>query len=297
MQKILIIGSHGFIGNNLSNFFFEKGYDVYKSDIIDCSNQRKYFKINSLNDYKLIFTKYNFQLCVNCSGAASVPNSITSPLNDFRLNTSNVFEILNSIRLYNKDCKFINLSSAAVYGNPLTLPVKETDHINPLSPYGYHKLMSENICKEFSELFSLKTCSLRIFSAYGPGLKKQIFYDLFQKAKENSNIILYGTGNESRDFIFIEDLTKAIWLTFLKTAFKGESINIANGMQVFIKDAVNIFFENYKKEISIKFGGEQRQGDPNNWLANIDVLKSFGYKSNYDLNLGLSKYINWLNSL
>ena len=189
-MKILIIGSRGFIGHHLFSYFSEKGNEVWGTDVVDdYINKERYFLIDASNsDYSSVFQSAEFDLCVNCSGAANVPESLKNPLRDYYLNTVNVFKILEAIRKFQPACKFINLSSAAVYGNPKQMPVKEDARPDPLSPYGFHKLQAEQICKEFYDFYNIRTCSLRIFSVYGPGLKKQLFWDLYNKAKKGVSL-------------------------------------------------------------------------------------------------------------
>ena len=127
-----------------------------------------------------IFLQHTFDICINASGSGSVQYSIENPQEDYRLNAKNVFEILSAISKFNTRCRFLNFSSAAVYGNPETNPVSEKTRTKPLSPYGFHKLISEQICAEFYHLNKIKTCSMRVFSSYGEGLHKQLFWDIFQ---------------------------------------------------------------------------------------------------------------------
>ena len=192
-MKILIIGSRGFIGHYLFSYFSEKGNEVWGTDVVDdYINKERYFLIDASNsDYSSVFQSAEFDLCVNCSGAANVPESLKNPLRDYYLNTVNVFKMLEAIRKFQPACKFINLSSAAVYGNPKQMPVKEDARPDPLSPYGFHKLQAEQICKEFYDFYDIRTCSLRIFSVYGPGLKKQLFWDLYNKAKKGVPFSLF----------------------------------------------------------------------------------------------------------
>ena len=293
-MKVLIIGSKGFIGAHALTFFRNKNPDCYGCDVVVDYTDPKYFLIDSTNaDYDFIFEKQQFDVCINCSGAASVPDSLENPLRDFRLNTANVFTILNAIKKHNPQCKFINLSSAAVYGNPTSLPIKETHTPAPISPYGKHKLMAEEICKEFSALFHIKTCSLRIFSAYGPGLKKQLLWDLYQKSKKEK-VELFGTGEEGRDFIYIDDILQIIELVIEKGDFCGEAINVANGKQIKIKDLVETFYTELNYAGKVSFKGANRSGDPLNWEADISYLKSIGYKQSHTLKKSIKKHIQWL---
>ena len=299
MKNILIIGSKGFIGKHLKVFLEKKKFNVWGADVItDYTETDQYVVIDAANaDYREVFEKQQFDICINCSGAASVPDSLLHPLRDYNLNTVNVFKLLEAIRSNQPTCKFINLSSAAVYGNPKNLPIQENAQINPVSPYGFHKLMSEQICTEYFQFFKIPTCSMRIFSAYGEGLKKQLFWDLYQKTKNNKEIILYGTGLESRDFIYIKDLINAIYIVALNATFDGQVLNVANGEEVFIKDCVKTFYNFFDKKITYKFSGEGRKGDPNNWAADINSLKQLGYKKQYNLNEGLHNFYQWIKEI
>lgn len=295
-MNVIIIGSKGFIGNNLFNYFQIKGYNVSGADVmVDYADTEHYFLIDASNsDYNDVFQHSKFDVCVNCSGAASVPESLMNPIRDYYLNTTNVFRILEAIRKHQPKCRFVNLSSAAVYGNPQVLPVNELLEPNPLSPYGFHKLQAEQICKEYWGFFGIPTCSLRIFSVYGPGLKKQIFWDLFRKAKSGIPFSLYGTGNESRDFIYILDLVKAIELVIKFSNFEADIVNVANGKEIKIEDAVSTFFSFFKPEIKYSFSGEIRKGDPVNWRADISKLINYGYHPSVDIITGLSSYYEWI---
>lgn len=297
-MNILIIGSKGFIGSNLVSYYLLSAHTVWGCDVVVDYVTDHYYLIDSTNsDFHSIFENQHFDLCVNCSGAASVPDSLLHPMRDFNLNSFHVFKILDAIRLYQPNCKFINLSSAAVYGNPTELPISEIHPVNPLSPYGYHKLNSEKMLEEFHLFFGIPTCSLRIFSAYGNGLKKQLFWDLYKKAKSCNSFTLFGTGNESRDFIFIADLVEAIDITINNSHFKADIINVANGEEVLIKDAAKIFFSFFNSKIDYSFSGEERKGDPNNWKADISKLKSLGYKPSFNLETGLQKYYQWITTI
>lgn len=297
-MKIIVIGSKGFIGSNLLKYFTEKQYNVYGADVVvDYSETGRYFLVDATNaDFHEIFQKEAFDLCVNCSGAASVPDSLQNPYRDFSLNTYNVFKLLDAIRLYQPTCKFLNISSAAVYGNPKSLPIKESDPVLPVSPYGLHKGMSEQICREFYEIFNIPTLSVRVFSAYGEGLKKQLFWDLYQKARnQNSKTIeLYGSGRESRDFIYIKDLVRLIELLAHKADFYGTVLNAASGSEVFIDEAVNVFYGFFEKPVSYQFTGKIREGDPVNWVADVGKIKMLGFSPQFSLEKGLKNYLKWV---
>lgn len=292
-MKILITGSKGFIGSHLVRYF-DKQHEVWQCDVVTDYTTPRYMQIDASNsDFNAVFESQSYDVCINCSGAASVPDSLKHPYRDFLLNTANVYALLNAIHTHYPACKFINLSSAAVYGNPQILPVAEYAQIAPMSPYGRHKAMAEAICKEFAEEFGVPTCSLRIFSAFGNGLRKQIFWDMNLKMTDTAEAMFFGTGEESRDFIHIQDIAQVVDLVIKNAVFKGEAINVANGEAITIRDAVNLFarLKGYKGQII--FNGTVREGDPRFWKADIRILKEWGYQQTMTFEKGLKDYIVW----
>lgn len=295
-MNILIIGSNGFIGSNAKSYFANLGYKVYSADVTPNYAEQNYFQITTIEtDIPNIFRNNKFDICLNCAGSANVNTSLKNNLNDFILNTHLVYIILNAIKENQRECKFINLSSAAVYGNPIETPIGEKELAKPISPYGFHKYYAEQICKEFNEIYNIKTCSLRIFSAYGNGLNKQLFWDIYHRMNSNSKeIVLYGTGNESRDFIHIFDILQSLNIIMQHSNFNADSINIANGEEILIKNAVETFAKLFNWEGKIIFNNQIRAGDPQNWKADITIIKSLGYQQSIRLEEGLSKYIQWI---
>ena len=293
-MNILIVGSKGFIGSHAQIYFRTKGCQVWGCDVMVDYASANYILIDATNaDFHSLFQAQHFDVCLNCSGAASVPDSLKNPFRDFNLNTHNVFKLLDAIRQYQAQCKFINLSSAAVYGNPTTLPIKETDTLHPLSPYGWHKLQAEQICREFHIFYGIATCSLRIFSAYGNGLKKQLFWDLAQKATKSEPFKLFGTGKESRDFIHVSDIVRVIDLVIQKSKFEADVFNVANGEEIKIQDVVKLFYGFWDEKIDFAFSGEERAGDPNNWVADISLIKHLTYVPTCSVSDGLENYYKW----
>ena len=296
-MKLLIIGANGFIGGNAVVFFADKGYEVDGCDVVvdDSLRERNIMLLSdSQPDFGRFFTDNSYDICLNASGLAHVGFSFDNPEKDFELNVLNVNKILVAIRKFNPKCKFINFSSAAVYGNPVKLPIAEDADTKPLSPYGFHKLQSEYLLKEYSKFFGLHTCSLRVFSAFGPRLKKQLFWDMYQKSLQSSQIELFGTGEESRDFIFIEDLLEAVELVIKHGNFEGEVINVASGTEITIKEAAEIFYGLLNPGISFSFTGKIKMGDPNNWKADITLLQKMGFVAKWDLKNGLRRNVQWI---
>ena len=296
-SKILIIGSEGFIGKAAVNYFTTRGKEVFCADIIEKSDPR-YYKISSLQtSFSDIFNHFaSLDVCINASGAANVQQSFKDTPGDFQLNTHNVLLIAEAIRRLQPACKLINLSSAAVYGNPKQLPICETAIATPLSPYGWHKLMSEQICREYTEQFGLQTQSLRLFSAYGEGQKKLLFWDVYQKILHSSdkNIELFGTGKETRDFIYIGDVMRAVECIIRNGSFDGSAINIGSGIDTTINEAVNILLKEAAPGFEIRYTGDNKKGDPLYWQADIKKLQDLGYASGISLHEGLKTTWKWL---
>ncbi|MEQ8239682.1 MAG: NAD-dependent epimerase/dehydratase family protein [Cyclobacteriaceae bacterium] len=293
-MKFLVIGSKGFIGANLTIYLREKGDSVTECDVHTDYGNEYYIQVSVLDaDFDHIFSLRPFDICVNCSGAASVADSFKNQARDFQLNVTNVQRMLHSLSKYQPQCRFVNLSSAAVYGNPTALPLVESMPAHPISPYGYHKKLSELILSQFTDLHQIQTVSLRIFSAYGEGLKKQIVWDLYHKMKRSSKIELFGTGNETRDFIHVQDLVSAIRVVSEQPSFENTVINVATGSETTITDLASKFAKALGWEGEILFSKNARIGDPDNWRADISKLVSLGFTPTISLDTGLKIYAEW----
>jgi dTDP-glucose 4,6-dehydratase/UDP-glucose 4-epimerase len=249
-----------------------------------------------MNNENIRMSLENSDVVINCIGSANVGFSYTNTSDDFESNVGVVRSILEILREQKLNhVKFINLSSASVYGNPKQLPVKESDPIQPLSPYGFHKTMAELLLREYSQSFGLKTLSLRIFSAYGNGQKKLLLWDLHEKIQNTiGKIVLFGTGNESRDFIHIQDIGQQILLAINHADLDGEAINVANGVEVKISEVVELYQKYYPQKFDYEFNGEERLGDPLNWCADITWMKQADYRCTIDISEGIQTYINWI---
>ncbi len=299
-MKIIILGSEGFIGSHLVQHFNRLGYQVFGCDLVEKRSAFfTYFQIEkALLQWNSIFSEHQFDFCINAAGNGNVNYSVTHPFEDFESNTIDTIEILDSIRKYNPTCRYLHISSAAVYGNPATLPVNESAACNPVSPYGWHKLMAEQICKEYSAIYKLPVAIVRPFSIYGPGLKKQLFWDTYSKYKENpAGIELWGTGKESRDFIYIDDVVNCFELLLNKADMKGEVYNLASGNETLIRDAVDKLFMFFEQKPVVTFNNSTREGDPLNWQADISAITRLGFTPSVGLDAGIRKLADWLASL
>jgi dTDP-glucose 4,6-dehydratase/UDP-glucose 4-epimerase len=297
-MTILVLGSEGFIGSHICDFFHH-GHTVIG---FDTSTNPRYPKNKSVYYSNLyytteqIFESHRIDVCINAAGSANVGLSVQNPAQDFESNTVFTFQVLNVIKNKQPDCQYVHISSAAVYGTPLKLPIQESDPLQPISPYGWHKLHAENICKEFHLLYQIPIAILRPFSVYGPRLKKQLFWDLFQKSQSDQEIQMFGTGTETRDFIFIEDVIQFLDLLLKTNRFDASVFNIATGIATTIHEATQIFCANAAAPSRIRFNGVIKEGDPLCWQAAIDQLKKIYDIPFTDLKTGLEKTYLWMQS-
>lgn len=295
-MNLLVIGSKGFIGSHIAKLFSTKGDTVIGYDLFEPDGTERYiYYTRDITGIELkdLINRHKPDVCINAGGNGSVPFSIIDPVADFESNVIFHTGILELLRQYKPDCKYIHFSSAAVYGDPKELPISETSPVNPISPYGWHKYQAELVCREYAELYKMSTASLRVFSVYGPGLRKQLFWDTYQKSKLNKAIELFGTGSESRDFIFIEDLTVAVDTILNRAEMRGEVINVSSGIETTIAEAVNIFTR-LLHDHEVEFTQQDNPGNPRNWRADVSLLNSFGFNAKTDLQMGLNLTVQWL---
>ena len=290
-MNILIIGSNGFIGKSLYDYF-SSFYNVYGVDVVE-SNQKNFSHINLVSDLENLEGINTFNFIINATGSADVRRSNEFPLNDFEKNTLNVYEILSIIKIKNPKSKFINISSGGVYGNKNSAVI-ETDKLNPVSTYGFNKKMAENICEHFYNQFKISSYSLRIFSAYGPGLKRQLFWDLYKKSLKTNQIELYGDSTDYRDFIYIDDICDFIKIIIDKNISGYHVFNLSSGMLTTIESAVKCFCKILDKNLKYSFSGNSLQGYPKGIFGDISKAKKIGFVPKYTLEQGLKKTIEWI---
>ncbi|MBX7093148.1 MAG: NAD-dependent epimerase/dehydratase family protein [Flavobacteriales bacterium] len=286
-SSILIFGSSGFIGSNamhlLSPYYSCFGVDIQESEQT----------INSDFFYNEI-KKVNPDFILFAAGSANVLRSKTEPEYDRKKNVTELEELLKAIVQSGQKIKLIHISSAAVYGNPERLPIEESSPTHPISNYGKHKLESEELVRHYHSAFQIPSIILRPFSVYGPPQKKLLFYDIYLKSKTQKSITLYGTGHESRDFIFIHDFITALHLIMQKGDFSSSIYNIASGTETSIREVASHFESLFPSHPVIQFGGESRGIDPENWRADISKLRAIGFVPSYNLKDGMQLYYDWL---
>lgn len=298
-RVVLITGVAGFLGRYIAQHFFNEGCSVVGVDHASPENaplstMTAYFNLHLPNPAFIdVLKNHSPALCIHCAGRSSIGFSMTDPSLDFYDSTVLNFEILNALRLHAPTCRYLFLSSAAVYGNPKSLPVKETDSPDPVSPYGFHKLQCEQSCLEFSKIYGMSTASLRLFSAYGPGLRRQVLWDICQKIFVHKSLSLQGTGKESRDFIHAIDIARCLKIVAENAPFQGEAYNVGNGQEVTIEELAGMILLATQSDLTPHFNGNLPPGTPRHWKADISKLESLGFTSLIPLAHGVKSYASW----
>lgn len=299
MKKVLITGVAGFLGRQIARQFSKDGWSVIGVDDLPPENaqlgipftyQRMKLPSSALD---VLLKAEQPDACIHAAGRASVPLSMEDPAADFRDNTVLTFEVLDALRRCAPRCRFIFLSSAAVYGNPKTLPVSESQHLAPLSPYGFHKRQCELIAQEFARIYAVPSLSVRIFSAYGPGLRRQVVWDICERLITTRALSLRGTGGESRDFIHAADVARALVLLAEKAPAEGEIYNLSTGRETTISELAAQLASVLEIPVTANFDGSVRLGDPLNWRADISKLTALGFTPSVTLEQGLKQVATW----
>lgn len=292
---ILITGSNGFIGRHAAGLLARDcrviGLDHAAED-----------KGGGLDEYvsmtlpapgiEAVVRDVRPDFVLHCAGSANVSYSMTHPREDFMSGPAALFELMNALRKAELDSTVIFPSSAAVYGNPERLPITENDPACPISPYGYHKFICEQVLDEFRKVYGIPSVILRIFSCYGAGLAKQLLWDVANKIRAG-RLELFGTGEESRDFIHVRDLAAVIELVIRKKA-KNMTLNVASGTMTSVRQMAGHMLRFMDSaHVAPEFNGVVREGDPLHWQADISVLRSLGYRPSIGLERGVAEYAQW----
>lgn len=302
MKTVLITGTAGFLGRHIVRQFAREGWRTVGLDDIPPENA----PLGSLSRFvrvKLpspelagLLSEEKPTVCIHCAGRASVPLSMRDPAGDFRDNVALTFEVLDALRQHAPECRFLLLSSAAVYGNPPELPVSEQAPIAPLSPYGWHKRQCEMLVEEFAQVFSLPALAVRIFSAYGPGLRRQVVWDICERALTTGRLTLRGTGRESRDFVHAIDVARALFLLAENAPARGEAYNLASGQETTIADLARHLIQSLGLSIEPEFDGKVTAGEPLRWQADLQRIAGLGFQPKVTLERGLQEVAAWASS-
>jgi len=282
-MKVLITGSTGFIGGSLGRYGAQAGHTVMGTGRSpEPSNEWPgLYQPNDTTAESLseIISNFDPDVLLHAAGTASVGASLADPLADFQGSVEVSANMLEAVRRSGKSPLVFVPSSAAVYGNPAALPVDEQAASQPISPYGFHKAMCEVLARESAECFGLRIIVCRLFSVFGAGQRRLLIWELFKQLAGSSEIAwLDGTGSESRDFLYIDDVAEAI--IQLAEKFRDspsgyfDIINVASGEETKVVNLAGQIRDLVAPGKDVRCRGTFRPGDPLNWRGEISKLRS-----------------------
>jgi len=304
-SRVLVTGGAGFIGSRLVGRLASQGARVTVVD--DFSNSQPSAGLNGVTvtqmrlpdpGFPALVANGRFDEVFHLAGASYVPPSVEDPIGDMRNNAEVTLQVLEAVRRGSPATSLVYTSSAAVYGNPSKLPIEETDPLVPVSPYGVSKRSAESYVSLYADMHGLRTASLRLFSVYGPGQRKQVVFDLINRLHENPmELLVFGTGEEVRDFVFVDDVVEAAMGVMACGPLQGEVYNVASGEEVSIDQLARIIAKTLRLTPEIRFTGSVRPGDALKWSADTSRLRALGVHPSVSLRDGIGKVIEWYSQL
>ena len=300
-RRVLVTGGAGFIGSHVVPRLLELGHHVTVLDNLS-SGKLENLK-GSLDHPKFLFYRGDIidkdvlneafddvDSVIHLAALIDVSSSVVDPVQNHEVNVNGTFNMLQAaVKCEVK--KFVFASSTAVYGDAEKLPIKEDVAIHPLSPYAASKAAGEAYCSAFAHCFGLKTATLRFFNVYGSGSEKSPYSGVItvflKKIVRNDALTIDGDGRQTRDFIQVDDVVKALTLALEQDRLKGEVLNVCTGVPTSINQLAATLEEVTGKKVRVNHGpprvGDIRcsYGDP------AKALKNMGFKASVDLSQGL----------
>ncbi|NLI92084.1 MAG: SDR family oxidoreductase [Peptococcaceae bacterium] len=296
MSKVLVTGGAGFIGSHIVDKLIEEKHQVVVVDNLSTGKLKNvnkaaiFFKGDITETEKIIkiFRAEEPEYVIHHAAQISVQNSLQDPYFDATINILGTLNILQCCKDYGVK-KIIYASSAAVYGDPKFLPIDEIHHINPLSPYGISKHTPEHFMKMYAKLFGLNYTVLRYSNVYGPRQDPQgeggVVSIFMNNLLQGKPLIIYGDGNQTRDFIYVEDIAKANIIALSKG--DREIFNICTTSQTSVNQLVQVLNQINQSNVRPVYH-PQRQGDiKDSYLSNKKALSELYWKPEFSLYRGL----------
>ena len=302
-QEVVVTGGAGFIGSNLCRTLLEQGAKVIVFDnlysgkidfMTDLVDKGLNFVQEDIRDPAAIekATK-NCKVIFHLAAQTSVPFSMEKPKEDCEINVIGTLNVLEAAR--KAGARMVFASSCAVYGNPEKRPTPETYPTHPIAFYGLTKLLGENYCRFYKETYGLEVILLRIFNVYGPDCHGAI-YDFLNKLRRTPDKLeILGTGKQSRDFVYISDMTNFLLKAATSPAAPGQVFNVGTGTTTSVTELAKMIIEILgleKVEIYFK-GGQAWAGDMDITLAdNSKAVNKLQWKPQVSVKEGLKKLIS-----
>jgi UDP-glucose 4-epimerase len=309
MSKVVITGGAGFIGSHIAEEV-AKEYEVVIIDNLDdyyspdlkrrnlkllLANPNVRFIEGDITDSDLLrrVIDSDVEFVFHEAAQAGVRISVEDP---FKPNNVNVLGTLNVLKA-SLDAgvkRVINASSSSVYGKVQYLPFDEAHPTMPVSPYGVSKLAAEHYCRVFYEVYGLPTVSLRYFTVYGPRMRPDLAISIFtRKMLANEPITVFGDGEQTRDFTYIDDIVR-VNRGLLETGdADGYAMNVGGGHRITVNDLIAHLREITGSASEIVYSDKQK-GDAEHTLADTALARELvGYRPETTIEDGLKKFVAW----
>ncbi|MFY1067100.1 NAD-dependent epimerase/dehydratase family protein [Enterococcus sp. AD013-P3] len=310
----LITGGAGFIGSTLinrlaedlnNNIFVVDDLSMGELGNIDNMEERNINFIKaSVTDSEVmekLLVENNFDYIFHLAAVASVADSVARPLETHEVNFKSVLQLLELCRNYQTGLKrLVFASSAAVYGDEPTLPKQEESIIRPLTPYAVDKFAAERYVLNHYSLYGVPTSAVRFFNVYGPNQNPNspysgvlsILTDRFQKMidQHESQFTVFGDGEQTRDFIFVEDVVDALLLVSKSESSLGNVYNVGTGTATSLNDVITLYKKIIEVDIPVVYT-EAREGDIPRSFADNRRLVDLGFIPKYTIESGIQTYL------
>ena len=303
-MTVWITGANGFIGRYLARELADAGHAVHGigHGALEESDRLRFGLQTWLNgeidaaNFNALAARYGLPAKVfHLAGGSSVGISMAQPFEDFSRTVASTARLLEWLRGSAPESLVIVASSAAVYGADHVGPIPEDAAVAPMSPYGQHKLMMEQLCRSYAVTFGLRSTVVRLFSVYGPHLRKQLLWDICgQLERGGRTVALGGTGAEIRDWTDVRDVARL--LTSIGELPQQETFRIINGGSghgTSVADIANMLVKNWGSDVAVRYSGVVRAGDPFSLLAGAAVLRRLPFEWRIPIDRGLADYVKW----
>jgi UDP-glucose 4-epimerase len=303
MATTWITGAYGFIGRHLARAASEFGDNVLglgRGAWQDADALR--WGVRGWVNGDITLTNLDFLATLSgipdaifhLAGGSSVGLSMENPEEDFFRTAASSVRLLEWVRLRAPQCRLVLASSAAVYGAGHSSPIAEDAAMKPYSPYGYHKRTAELLFESYARNFGLATATVRLFSIYGDGLRKQLLWDLCCRLQSSPDkLLLAGNGNELRDFFHVRDAVKLLLVGSQYASSQGFVVNGGTGCGITVREVAQDLCAAWGLDVDVQFSGKKRAGDPNFLVADVGRAIALGCTAKVSWADGVAEYVAW----